>query len=151
MTDVSSDTLMGLIEPWPEADLALTAPGRPALSFGALRGLIWETTARLNALGIGRGDCLAIVLPNGPEMATAFLAASAGATAAPLNPAYREDEFAFYMADLGAKALLVEAESQKIEALRAYRISTATLERERGTILEDRNISIEQVRKLSLQ
>ncbi|MBW2230726.1 MAG: TolC family protein, partial [Deltaproteobacteria bacterium] len=45
---------------------------------------------------------------------------------------------------------LVEAESQKIEALRAYRISQATLEREQGTILEDRNISIEQVRRLAL-
>jgi outer membrane protein TolC len=45
---------------------------------------------------------------------------------------------------------LVEAESQKIEALRAYRISQATLEREQGTILEDRNISIEQVRRLTL-
>jgi acyl-CoA synthetase (AMP-forming)/AMP-acid ligase II len=127
MTDVSSDTLMGLIEPWPEADVALTAPGRPVLSFGALRGLIWETTARLNALGIGRGDRLAIVLPNGPEMATAFLAVSAGATAAPLNPAYREDEFAFYMADLGVKALLVEAESQSPAIAAAARLEIPVL------------------------
>jgi outer membrane protein TolC len=44
---------------------------------------------------------------------------------------------------------LVEAESQKIEALRAYRVSAATLERQTGTILEDRKISIEQVRKLA--
>ena len=29
-------------------------------------------------------------------------------TAAPLNPAYREDEFHFYMDDLKARALLVE-------------------------------------------
>ena len=50
--------------------------------------------------GIGRGDRVAIVLPNGPEMATAFLAVAAGATTAPLNPAYRADEFEFYLTDL---------------------------------------------------
>ncbi|MDW8445146.1 MAG: hypothetical protein RML45_13470 [Acetobacteraceae bacterium] len=43
---------------------------------------------------------MAIVLPNGPEMAAAFLAVATAATTAPLNPAYREDEFAFYLEDL---------------------------------------------------
>ena len=55
--------------------------------------------------GIGRGDRVAIVLPNGPEMATAFVASPRAPTTAPLNPAYREDEFDFYLSDLGAKAL----------------------------------------------
>ena len=127
MTDASSDTLMELIWSWPEASPALTAPGRPALGFGALRGLICETIARLNALGIGRGDRVAIVFPNGPEMATAFLAVSAGATAAPLNPAYREEEFAFYMTDLGVKALLVEAESQSPAVAAATKLEIPVL------------------------
>ena len=56
--------------------------------------------ATLNALGIGRGDRVAIVLPNGPEMATAFVAVACGATTAPLNPAYRAEEFDFYLTDL---------------------------------------------------
>ena len=43
---------------------------------------------------------------------------------------------------------LVDAESQKIGALRAYRVSQATLQREEGTILGDRNVVIEQVRRL---
>ena len=47
------------------------------------------------------------MLPNGPEMAAAFVAVACGATTAPLNPAYRADEFDFYLTDLGAKALLV--------------------------------------------
>ena len=75
-------------------------PWRPARPDAADRGA-------LNALGIGRGDRVAIVLPNGPEMATAFVAVAAGATTAPLNPAYRADEFDFYLTDLGAKAILV--------------------------------------------
>ena len=54
-----------------------------------------DTLAALNARGIGRNDRVAIVLDNGPEMAAAFLCISAGATAAPLNPAYRADEFEF--------------------------------------------------------
>ena len=61
----------------------------------------------MNARGIGRGDRVAIVLPNGPEMATAFLSVAAAATTAPLNPAYRADELDFYLTDIGAKAILV--------------------------------------------
>ena len=40
-------------------------------------------------------------------MATAFLAIASGASAAPLNPAYRADEFEFHLSDLKAKALIV--------------------------------------------
>jgi acyl-CoA synthetase (AMP-forming)/AMP-acid ligase II len=68
--------------------------------------------AQLHAAGIGRGDPVAIVLPNGPEMATAFLAVASVATAAPLNPAYRAPEFDFYISDLEAKALIVSAEDE---------------------------------------
>jgi acyl-CoA synthetase (AMP-forming)/AMP-acid ligase II len=87
---------------------ALGAPGRRALSFGELRALIGRTLGALNAAGIGRNDAVAIVLPNGPEMAACYMACASGVTSAPLNPAYRADEFEFYLADLQARALLVE-------------------------------------------
>ena len=87
---------------------ALGAPGRLALSFGGLRALITRTVATLNAAGIGRNDAVAIVLPNGPEMAACYMACASGVTSAPLNPAYRADEFEFYLTDLQAKALIVE-------------------------------------------
>ena len=87
---------------------AISAPSRSALSFGALRTLIAGTVARLNELGIGRNDRVAIVLANGPEMATCYVACASGVTSAPLNPAYRTDEFEFYLSDLNAKALIVE-------------------------------------------
>ena len=48
------------------------------------------------------------MLANGPEMATCFVACATAVTSAPLNPAYRADEFEFYLADLQAKALIVE-------------------------------------------
>ena len=87
---------------------ALSAPGRQPLSFGGLRALIDDTLAALNSIGIGRNDRVAIVLPNGAEMASCFIACASGVASAPLNPAYRADEFEFYLADLNAKALIVE-------------------------------------------
>ncbi|MXX55172.1 MAG: AMP-binding protein [Gemmatimonadetes bacterium] len=88
-------------------DIAFSAPGRPDLTYDGLRDHVRATVAALNERGIGRGDRVAIVLPNGPEMASAFVAIAAGATTAPLNPAYRQPEFEFYLEDLGAKALVV--------------------------------------------
>ena len=52
-----------------------------------------------------------MVLPNGPEMAIAFLAIAASATAAPLNPAYQAAEFDFYLEDLKPRVLIIEAGS----------------------------------------
>ena len=101
-------TLPALLELGEAARPALRATeGRAALTYAALRALAADTVAALNAKGIGRGDRVAIVVPNGPEMAAAFIAIGCGATTAPLNPAYREDEFSFYIDDLKAKALVV--------------------------------------------
>ncbi len=113
---------------------ALLAPGREALTYYALRGLVSETVAQLNALGIGRGDRIAIVLPNGPEMAAAFVTIGAAATTAPLNPGYRAEEFAFYLSDLRARALLVEAgsDSPAIAVAAEQGIPVLTLERNEG-------------------
>ncbi len=91
---------------------ALGAPATPDLSFADLRQLMADTVAALNGMGLGRNDRVAIVLPNGAEMASAFVSIAAGTTSAPLNPAYREDEFEFYLQDLNAKALVVEVGSQ---------------------------------------
>lgn len=87
---------------------AIGAPGRDWLTYGGLRALTDEVAASLNSMGIDARDRVAIVLPNGPEMATAFACVAQVATTAPLNPAYREEEYAFYLEDLKAKALLVQ-------------------------------------------
>ncbi|MBV9783930.1 MAG: AMP-binding protein [Acidisphaera sp.] len=88
---------------------AIGAPGRSWLDTPDLRDRALSVAARLNAAGIGPGDRVGMVLKNGPEMATAFLSVTATATAAPLNPAYRAEEFAFYLGDLKPKALIIEA------------------------------------------
>ena len=91
-----------------ERAIAILGQGRTPLTYGALRRQCAETVAVLNRAGIGRGDRVAIVLPNGPEMAAAFLGVSAGASSAPLNPAYTREELAFYLSDLNARGVIVQ-------------------------------------------
>ena len=108
---LNARTLIELLERGDESAVALAAPERESLNFAELRGHVMTTVAALNKLGIGRNDPVAIVLPNGPEMASAFLAIAGGATTAPLNPTYTADEFEFYLSDLHAKVLVLEAGS----------------------------------------
>ena len=78
------------------------------ITYDALRDQVEALAATLQTFGLGRGDRIALVLPNGIEIITAFFAVTAAAaTAAPLNPAYTEEEFRFYLEDIEAKALIV--------------------------------------------
>src|SRR5215510_5968801 len=104
------DVLETQAERTPNA-MAIAAPGRPPLTYGRLRTHIGQVVQALNAMGLGRHDRVSLVLPNGPEMAVAFLSTTAGATCVPLNPAYGTDEFDFYLATLNIQALLLLAET----------------------------------------
>lgn len=104
---VAPSTVAALLEHGAPEHLALVAPNRLSLSYGRLRELTDETAEALASHGIGRGERVAMVFPDGPEAILLFLAASMVATACPLNPAYKEDEFRFYMQDVGARFLLV--------------------------------------------
>ena len=86
-------------------------PGREPLTYRELVVQIERVGAMLADAGIGRRDRVALVLPNGPEMATAFLGVVSTAICAPLNPDYRHAEFDFSLGDLAAKALVVASES----------------------------------------
>jgi oxalate---CoA ligase len=116
---------------------AISAPGRPALSYADLRALVARTLAGLNVLGIGRNDRLAIVLANGPEMATCFISAACGVATAPLNPSYRADEFEFYLSDLHAKALVVEHDSQSPAIAVAQKLGVRILDLHAGAAAGD--------------
>ena len=60
-------------------------------------------------MGIGRNDRIVVMLPNGPEMAVAILAAAASAVCAPMNPAYQAEELDRYFVDLRPRALITQA------------------------------------------
>ena len=92
-------------EKTPDA-LAILAPARQSITYQQLFNHLKAISLQLNQLGFRQGDRVAVVLPNGPEMAAAFLAVSSVCTCAPLNPAYRVDEFTFDLQDLKVKVLI---------------------------------------------
>ncbi|MDB5077122.1 MAG: Non-ribosomal peptide synthetase component, partial [Chloroflexi bacterium] len=87
---------------------AIQGLGGPPLTYADLWRHARLVVSSLRAAGINRQDRVAIVLPNGPEMAVTFLSVACGAITAPLNAAYRASEFDFFLGDLGAKALIVQ-------------------------------------------
>ena len=112
MDDEKDHTIYELLraraEHAPEA-VAICAPGRSALTYGGLRSQVDRVVRCLNVRGVQHSDRVAIVLPNGPEMAVTFVGVAASAKCAPLNPAYSRSEFEFYLADLKPKALIVQS------------------------------------------
>jgi len=107
-SNAAPTTLLGLLSAIPAERTAIIQPEQDIrLSYGALRHQVETIAGALAAAGIGRGDRIGIALSNGIPMVVAFLAASTAGTAAPLNPAYKEDEFRFYLEDTNARILLL--------------------------------------------
>ncbi|MDZ8110702.1 MAG: acyl--CoA ligase [Nostoc sp. DedQUE12a] len=90
--------------------LALVSPEGRSLTYKQLRENIAGLVSQLHSFGLKPGERIAIAMNNGSPMAITFLAAALSGTAAPLNPKYKQDEFAFYYADTQAKALITLSE-----------------------------------------
>ena len=133
-----SGTLLDLLDAGAPSHLAIVAPGGPVLTYDSLRQQVQDLAAQLRAMGINRGDRVAIVLPNGIEAIVAFLAVAAVGTAAPLNPAYKAAEFEFYMDDTNAKALIT-ADAGGEEARSAAPSSVIDI---RASLDQDGNVSL---------
>ena len=106
---VELPTLADLFTPEAANHCAAILPeGPPPLSHAELRAQTASLAQALCRGGLQPGELVAIVLPNGLEYLATFLAVTwARGVAAPLNPAYKAEEFAFYMADAGARAVIV--------------------------------------------
>jgi acyl-CoA synthetase (AMP-forming)/AMP-acid ligase II len=114
-----TETLVDLLRPEFDAHTAIIVPeDNLKLTYAELRRQVVDVAESLAALGLARGDRIGLALPNGLSVIVTFLAASLAGTAAPLNPAYREEEFKFYLDDTNAKILLLPAEGAE-EARRA--------------------------------
>jgi acyl-CoA synthetase (AMP-forming)/AMP-acid ligase II len=101
-------TLPDLLGPAPGARTAVVLPEQNiSVTYDDLRNQVDAVARALAGSGIDRGDRVAMALPNGLPAIVAFLAASAAGTAAPLNPAYTEDQFRFYLEDTRARILLL--------------------------------------------
>jgi len=102
-----AETLNHLLEHGEPDAVAIAVPDGPVLTYRGLREEVERTAHALTEFGLGRGDTIGFVLPNSIETIVVFLASATAGTAAPLNPAYKEDEFRFYLEDTNAKALIL--------------------------------------------
>lgn len=106
--EVPLHTVAALLSPDASGPALLNVTAQ-SIDHPALRAEVARLADQLRAAGLGPQDRIAIVLPNGPEMALVLLAVMSVGCAAPLNPKYREEEFRFYLDDLGAAALVTFA------------------------------------------
>ncbi|MBG6183557.1 long-chain acyl-CoA synthetase [Arthrobacter sp. CAN_A214] len=88
------------------------------VSFGALEVLSQNIATLLVEMGVGRGDRVALILPNIPQMAFIYYGVLRhGAVVVPLNPLLKGREVAYHLVDSGAKlvfaweGVLAEAQS----------------------------------------
>ena len=125
-----ADTVHALLHGHAPDRPAIGAPDRPWLTYGALADQAGRVREAINRLGIGRGDRVALVLPNGPEMAAAFVCLAGCVEVAPLNPAFPYDEVAFSLQELCVRLLVVSAadDGPAVAAARALGIPVARLE-----------------------
>lgn len=109
--------------------ISIVSPLRKPLTYRQLLLQIDYVAKKLNAMGLDKNDIIATVLPNGPEMAVTFISVASYATCAPLNPGYNADEFSFYLSDLKAKLVIVQAriDSPVIEVAKSLHIPVIEL------------------------
>lgn len=101
-------TLLNILSASPGDRTAIVLPEQNiSITYKGLRDQVEAVAAELAAFGVNRGDRVGMALPNGLPTIVCFLAASMAGTAAPLNPAYKEEEFRFYLEDTAARLLLL--------------------------------------------
>jgi oxalate---CoA ligase len=108
-TELEGERLAALLTAGRPGAPALVAPeDGDALTYAGLAERVATLAGRLSTIGVARGDRVALVLQNGPEIVQLLLAITAlGAGAAPLNPAYTEEEHRFYLGDVKPRVLLL--------------------------------------------
>jgi len=108
---------------------AALATAEGELPYAELAARVARTAAGLCARGVGRGDCVAIVLRNSPCFVTAYFALSRlGAVAVPINfLVQKPDELAYMLND--CKAVGVVTQKEFLRGLRAAAAQTPSLAR----------------------
>jgi acyl-CoA synthetase (AMP-forming)/AMP-acid ligase II len=134
MPDRQAAPLLSLITGGARTALVCPDDGT-ALTHDQLASAALELASQLAGAGVGRGGRVAVVLPNGPEMIELLFALAAlGATMAPLNPAYTEPEYRFYLDDLAPQLLIVGAGAAAAARAAAEELRVAELHGATGAV-----------------
>jgi acyl-CoA synthetase (AMP-forming)/AMP-acid ligase II len=115
---MNPSTLLDLLGGAPDSTALIVPEKDLRVTYAALKEQVTAVAEALAAAGVKRGDRIGTALPNGLPNIVTFLAASMVGTAAPLNPAYKEDDFRFYLDDTNARFLLLPPDGAE-EARRA--------------------------------
>ena len=121
-------TIRNMINQQNDDLIFLTSEKNEKLSYGEFKIFNEKISRQLAATNIINSDRAAIVLPNGPLMASSFLSISSYMSAAPLNPSYKQEEFEFYLDDLKPKFLLVEPNSKSLAVIAAKNLDIPVFE-----------------------
>ena len=121
-------TIRNMINQQNDDLIFLTSEKNEKLSYGGFKIFNEKISRQLAATNIINSDRAAIVLPNGPLMASSFLSISSYMSAAPLNPLYKQEEFEFYLDDLKPKFLLVEPNSKSLAVIAAKNLNIPVFE-----------------------
>jgi acyl-CoA synthetase (AMP-forming)/AMP-acid ligase II len=100
-------TLLDVLKAGHDQRVAIVAQSGLTLTYHQLRDAVMQAAEYLSSCGVRPGERVAMVYPNSAESIMLFLAAAVAGTAAPLNPSYKREEFAFYLQDTRARVLLV--------------------------------------------
>lgn len=113
---------------------AIVIPSKPeplTVTYNQLLADVSAFQVKLAALGIKTGAPVSVALVNSYEFIVSFLATAwQRGIAAPLNPAYKQDEFEFYIDDIKSALVLVPrgavaAGSPAVKAARRYKAAIA--------------------------
>ncbi len=121
-------TIRNMINQQNDDLIFLTSEKNEKISYGEFKNFNEKISRQLAAKNIINSDRAAIVLPNGPLMASSFLSISSYMSAAPLNPSYKQEEFEFYLDDLKPKFLLVEPNSKSLAVIAAKNLNIPVFE-----------------------
>ena len=121
-------TIRNMINQQNDDLIFLTSEKNEKLSYGEFKIFNEKISRQLAATNVINSDRAAIVLPNGPLMASSFLSISSYMSAAPLNPSYKQEEFEFYLDDLKPKFLLVEPNSKSLALIAAKNLDIPVFE-----------------------
>ncbi|MEU6642633.1 AMP-binding protein [Saccharomonospora sp. NPDC046836] len=107
--------------PWTMAerfgDAPALADGKVSLNFTEFDHRTEALAAQLAASGVGRGDVVAVMLPNQVELVVAVGAAwRLGAAVTPINPAFGQEEASYQITDASAKIVIAPEAAEGLGA-----------------------------------